>query len=104
MERYIISWIGQINIVDMTIRPKANYKFNAMPIKLPMHFLNQTRTYNFKLVWEHKRPQKAKMILRKKEQSWKNHTPWLYTIPQSHSNRSTMVLAQKNPEKYRLTE
>ena len=67
----------------MTVVPHEIYRFNAIPITLPIHIFERTRTKNFTIYMDAQKIPNRQSNLEKEEWSWRNQLTCLQTIVQT---------------------
>ena len=92
------SWIGRINIVKVSILPKAVYTFMQSLFKIPPAFFAELEKNHPKICMEPQKTLNSKSNPEKEKQNWRYHNSRFQAILQNYNGigtKDSMVLAQK---------
>jgi hypothetical protein len=79
----------------MAILPKAIYRFNAIPIKIPNQFFNEVERTISRLICNNKKPRIAKTLLKERRTSGEITMPYLKLYYREIVIKNCMVLVYR---------
>ena len=92
-EDILCSWIVRINTVKVIILPKAMSN-QCNSYKNTYDIFQRASKNNSTVRMETQKILNNQSNLDREEESWRNHTPWFWTVLKNHSKQNSIVLAQ----------
>ena len=100
MERYsvFLDWRSWYCYDDHTTQGNLQIQYN--PCQNSNEIFRRNITNNFKICMETQKSPNSQKNLEKKEQSWRNHAVWLWSILQNCINQNSIVMVQTDTDQY----